>query len=95
MRSPWCVDPLRPVWTRTEDQSRRRQLDGGVPLSREHVVVRGRGPLGSEQRCAIDEARRRFETVIADHTSTWTEADRTALATLLSRFTAAPLMVTE
>ncbi|MCA5924349.1 MarR family winged helix-turn-helix transcriptional regulator [Curtobacterium oceanosedimentum] len=46
-------------------------------------------------RTAIDEARRRLETVIAEHTSTWSEADRAALATLLSRFTATPLAATE
>ncbi|WIB00054.1 MarR family winged helix-turn-helix transcriptional regulator [Curtobacterium sp. MCBA15_012] len=49
-------------------------------------------PSGTD---AIAEARRRLEAVIADHTSTWTEADREALARLLSRFTATPLASTE
>lgn len=49
-------------------------------------------PLGQS---AIAEARRRLETVIAEHMSTWTEADRAALATLLSRFTATPLATTK
>ncbi|WP_412872120.1 MarR family winged helix-turn-helix transcriptional regulator [Curtobacterium flaccumfaciens] len=44
---------------------------------------------------AINEARRRLETAIAEHTSTWSEADRAALATLLSRFTATPLAANE
>lgn len=43
---------------------------------------------------AIAEARSRLETVIAEHTSTWPEADRAALASLLSRFIATPLATT-
>lgn len=49
-------------------------------------------PRGLE---AIDEARRRLETVITEHTSTWSETDRAKLATLLSRFTATPLAETD
>jgi DNA-binding MarR family transcriptional regulator len=43
---------------------------------------------------AINESRRRLETSISEQMSTWSEADRTSFATLLSRFTATPLVTT-
>ncbi|WP_179223268.1 MarR family winged helix-turn-helix transcriptional regulator [Microbacterium sp. Yaish 1] len=46
-------------------------------------------------RTAIAETRCRLEAVIADHTRTWSDAERATLAALLSRFTATPLAATE